>query len=116
MSYSKKAALNNFAISKSLFFNKVGLFSADVNCCTNTIKTFALHNSKTKCHLKMKFGADAYFYETFCLRINWNLHKVPLRLQKKARCTLSLNDLLIKESALHSEMFAQGGNKASIFH
>ena len=64
----------------------------------------------------MKFGADAYFYETFCLRINWNLHKVPLRVQKKVRCTLSLNDLLIKESALHSEMFAQGENKASIFH
>ena len=49
--------------------NKAHSFSADNKWCTNTMKTW--HNSETKCHLSMTFCADAYFYETLSLKINW---------------------------------------------
>ena len=46
--------------------------------CTNNIKTLAWHNAETKCHLNMKFCTDRHFYETFYLKINWNLDSALL--------------------------------------
>ena len=28
--------------------------------------------------MSQKFSTDTYFYETLCLKINWNLERVPL--------------------------------------
>ena len=43
---------------------------------TNAVQTaskLAWHNSETECHLKMKICTDSYFYETFNLKICYNL-------------------------------------------
>ena len=36
--------------------------------CANTNKTLPELDSETKCHLKIKFWTDAYFYERLCLK------------------------------------------------
>ena len=51
-------------------------YSTDNRWCANTIKTLVWHYSGTKCHLKMKFCTDNYFYDdTLCLKKNWKLDK-----------------------------------------
>ena len=57
---------------------KAHSFSADNKWYTSTIKTLAWHNSETNSHLKMKFCTGAYFYETICLKINWNIDRALL--------------------------------------
>ena len=37
----------------------------------------------------MKFYAGAYFYETLCMKINWNLDRAPL----SSACTVELSHL-----------------------
>ena len=62
-----------------LLFIIYNLFFIGSSWCTNTINTLAWYNSETKRHLKMKFCADACFYEKLCSKINWNVDRVPLK-------------------------------------
>ena len=48
-------------------------FQPRMMSCKNNMKTLTWHNSEKKCHLKMKFRTDHYFYKIFYRKINWNL-------------------------------------------
>ena len=37
---------------------------------------------------------DPYFYETFCLEINWNLDRVPLRVLERKKSILMVQQII----------------------
>ena len=59
--------------------NKGSFILRRIKLCTNTIKTLVLHNSETKCYLKIKFCTDTSFYATPCLKISWKLVRAALK-------------------------------------
>lgn len=57
--------------------NLIPSLSAKNKRYSKKIKTFTWDNSKTKCHLKIKFFSNLLFNETLCLKRNWNPKSDP---------------------------------------